>query len=575
MLPGKAYQLALERRRRSLQLRVVATTLVVSAIVVALVGLVVASQVRDSILSNKRDASLDQASKTLATFDSAVGKVAQGADANTLLTSLKFAVKSANATGGGKYYVSLTGQGGTLFSSLSDSEIDLSRMDTAALGQAVSSAKPGRAWQYVRLYYADGTHTSSIAVVQPETAADVSSAAATSATHGEYKLLLLFPLTTETKVLNQVQDILLLGGIGLIVLFAGIAWLVTRQIVQPVRHTARIAEMLAAGRLQERLAIRGTDEIAKLGTSFNKMADSLQRQIRELEDLSRVQRRFVSDVSHELRTPLTTVRMAADVLHAARGDFPPAVARSAELLQHELDRFEALLVDLLEISRHDARAAVLESDSVDVGELVHAVVDLSRSHSERTLCPLELLVPAEPVYAEVDGRRVQRIVRNLINNALEHGEKRPVRVSVAASEDAIAISVRDYGVGLRPGESTLVFNRFWRADAARARSSGGTGLGLAIALEDARLHGGWLQAWGEVGRGACFRLTLPRRAGDALRSSPLPLEPEEARTAEPDGGGSTTSHTPARPPLLPVTVRGIGQPRPVDPTPPASEAIRG
>ena len=148
-------------------------------------------------------------------------------------------------------------------------------------------------------------------------------------------------------------------------------------------------------------------------------------------------------------------------------------------------------------------------------------------------------------------------------------------MSVAASDDAVAITVRDYGVGLRPGESTLVFNRFWRADAARARSSGGTGLGLAIALEDARLHGGWLQAWGEVGHGACFRLTLPRRAGDALRSSPLPLEPEEARSAEPDGGGSTTSHTPARPPLLPVTVRGIGQPRPADPTPPASEALRG
>ena len=312
-------------------------------------------------------------------------------------------------------------------------------------------------------------------------------------------------------------------------LFAGIAWLVTRQIVQPVRHTAGIAEMLAAGRLQERLAIRGTDELAKLGTSFNKMADSLQRQIRELEDLSRLQRRFVSDVSHELRTPLTTVRMAADVLHAARGDFPPAVARSAELLQHELDRFEALLVDLLEISRHDARAAVLEADSVDVGELVHAVVDLSRSHAERTGCPIELQLPDDAVFAEVDGRRVQRIVRNLINNALEHGERRPVRVAVAASDDAVAISVRDYGVGLRPGESTLVFNRFWRADAARARSSGGTGLGLAIALEDARLHGGWLQAWGEVGHGACFRLTLPRRAGDALRSSPLPLEPEEAR----------------------------------------------
>jgi len=545
MLPGRAYQKALERRRRSLQLRVVATTLVVSAIVVVLVGLVVASQVRDSILLNKRDASLDQAAKTLSAFDVDISQGPQSPDPNLLGQHLADAVKAANRTGGGKYFVALTGAGN---SSVADSQIDFLKMkpNTAALGEAVSSARPGRAWQYVRLYYADHTHVSAIAVVMPETTADASSASTSTAT-GEYKLFLFFPLTTEVNVLNQVQDVLLLGGIGLIVLFAGIAWLVTRQIVQPVRHTARIAEMLAAGRLQERLAIRGTDELAKLGASFNKMADSLQRQIRELEDLSRLQRRFVSDVSHELRTPLTTVRMAADVLHAARGDFPPAVARSAELLQHELDRFEALLVDLLEISRHDARAAVLEADSVDVGELVHAVVDLSRSHSERTECPLELALPDAAVYAEVDGRRVQRIVRNLINNALEHGERRPVRIAVAASEDAVAISVRDYGVGLRPGESTLVFNRFWRADAARARSSGGTGLGLAIALEDARLHGGWLQAWGEVGHGACFRLTLPRLAGDSLRSSPLPLEPEEARPAEPDDArAATASHGPSR-----------------------------
>jgi two-component system, OmpR family, sensor histidine kinase MtrB len=576
MVPGRLYRRALERRRRSLQLRVVATTLVVSAIVVAVVGLVVASQLRDSILSNKTAASLDQASKTLASFDAAVGKSSQQVDPLSLSTNLKQAVRAANQAGLDKYYVALTGQGGAVAASYSSNVIDLQKMNIDKLGQSVGTKNPGRAWQYLRIVYADGSSQNAIAVVQPETAADVTPASTSAGATGAYNLYLFFPLTTEAKVLNQVQYILLLGGIGLILLFAGIAWLVTRQIVQPVRHTAGIAEMLAAGRLQERLAIRGTDELAKLGTSFNKMADSLQRQIRELEDLSRVQRRFVSDVSHELRTPLTTVRMAADVLHAARGDFPPAVARSAELLQHELDRFEALLVDLLEISRHDARAAVLESDSVDVGELVHSVADLSRSHSERTECPLEVTVPEQPVYAEVDARRVQRVIRNLINNALEHGERRPVLITVASSEDAVAITVRDYGVGLRPGESTLVFNRFWRADAARARSSGGTGLGLAIALEDARLHGGWLQAWGEVGHGACFRLTLPRRAGEPLRSSPLPLEPEEVRQAEPDvGGGSATSQHPPRPALLPVTVGGIGQPRPADPTPPTSEALRG
>ena len=571
MMPGRAYRRALERRRRSLQLRVVATTLIVSAAVVAVVGLLVASQVRDSVLSGKVDDSLAQASRSLSEFDGAVGK--PPADPLQLNQRLYEAVIATNNTGAGKYFVALTGSGNTFTRLIPPPSVNFDGTVSAGLQGSVSSKSTERAWQYAKIVYNDGKTRpqSGLVVAQPEAGADATNPAAT----GEYRLFVIFPLDHEARTLSLVQNTLLLGGIGLILLFAGIAWLVTRQIIQPVRHTARIAEMLAAGRLQERLAVRGTDELAKLGLSFNKMADSLQRQIRELEDLSRVQRRFVSDVSHELRTPLTTVRMAADVLHAARGDFPPAVSRSAELLQHELDRFEALLVDLLEISRHDARAAVLEADSVDVADLVRSVVDRSLSHAERTACPLQLDVPDDPVYAEVDSRRVQRIVRNLINNALEHGERQTVHVSVAASEDAVAVSVRDFGVGLRPGEATLVFNRFWRADAARARSSGGTGLGLAIALEDARLHGGWLQAWGEVGRGASFRLTLPRVAGESLRSSPLPLEPEQAESELPDDGAKATTHQPARPALLPVTVRGIGQPRPSDPTTPSSEALRG
>ena len=133
-----------------------------------------------------------------------------------------------------------------------------------------------------------------------------------------------------------------------------------------------------------------------------------------------------------------------------------------------------------------------------------------------------------PAVAEVDTRRIDRILRNLVVNAIEHGEGKDVVVTVAGDEDAVAVSVRDYGVGLRPGESSLVFNRFWRADPARARTSGGTGLGLSISMEDTHLHGGWLQAWGRPGEGSQFRLTLPRRVGGSLRQSPLPLVPEDA-----------------------------------------------
>ena len=124
-----------------------------------------------------------------------------------------------------------------------------------------------------------------------------------------------------------------------------------------------------------------------------------------------------------------------------------------------------------------------------------------------------------------DRRRIYRVVRNLLENAVEHGEGKSIEVSIAVDSEAAAITVRDHGVGLRPGEATLVFNRFWRADAARARTTGGTGLGLSIAFEDARLHGGWLEAWGQPGQGSCFRLTIPLVSHELLSHSPLPLIP--------------------------------------------------
>ncbi len=345
---------------------------------------------------------------------------------------------------------------------------------------------------------------------------------------GQYRLYYVFPLAAEQRTLALVRRTAAIAGLLLVLLLALIALLVTRQVVSPVRMAARTAELLASGRLEERMKVRGEDELARLATSFNQMAEALQRQIRQLEDLSRVQRRFVSDVSHELRTPLTTVRMAADVLHDGRRGFPPATARSAELLQAELDRFEELLVDLLEISRYDAGAASLDIDLVDLVGVVRRVVDQSSGLATRRQTTVDLSrLPADPVLAELDHVRVERVLRNLLVNAIEHGEGAPVEISVAGDTQAVAVVVRDRGLGLKPGEAGLVFTRFWRGDPSRARTTGGTGLGLAIALEDVRLHGGWLQAWGEPGVGAAFRMTLPRRVGASIDDSPLPLQPEE------------------------------------------------
>jgi two-component system sensor histidine kinase MtrB len=138
---------------------------------------------------------------------------------------------------------------------------------------------------------------------------------------------------------------------------------------------------------------------------------------------------------------------------------------------------------------------------------------------------LSVTQPEGPCVADVDPRRVERVLRNLLVNAIEHADGSDVEVTVGADDRAVAVTVRDRGVGMTRDEAAHVFDRFWRADPARARTTGGTGLGLAISLEDAHLHGGWLEAWGRPRQGACFRLTLPRRAGITLESSPLPLEP--------------------------------------------------
>ena len=173
-----------------------------------------------------------------------------------------------------------------------------------------------------------------------------------------------------------------------------------------------------------------------------------------------------------------------------------------------------------------------DPEPVDVCDLARLAADVAQQLAERRGAKIEFRLPAEPCVADVDRCRVERILRNLLVNAVEHGEGKDAVVTVAGDSAAVAVAVRDYGIGLAAGQERLVFDRFWRADPARARTTGGTGLGLAIALEDARIHGGWLEAWGEPGRGSVFRLTLPREVGTELAGSPLPLGPDEAEVAD-------------------------------------------
>jgi two-component system sensor histidine kinase MtrB len=352
---------------------------------------------------------------------------------------------------------------------------------------------------------------------------------------GEYDLYLVFRLDQEQQNLLVVERALLLGQLVLVLLVGGIAWLVTRLVVEPVREAAGTAQRLSAGALDVRMLERGEDDLAMLSRSFNAMADSLQRQIVQLEQLSHLQQRFVSDVSHELRTPLTTIRMAADLLHDKRHEFDPDTARSVELLQAQIDRFEALLADLLEVSRFDAGAAELDVEAVDVAAVVRQAVEVCLPLAQARAVEVHVRAPGQPVMGQVDRRRVARVVRNLVTNAVEHAEGTDVTITVAADPQAVGVRVRDHGIGMDPTELARVFDRFWRADPARARTSGGTGLGLAISLEDARLHGGRIEVWGAPGRGASFVLTVPRRSGADPGKGPLRAAPEDEGTT----GGPT------------------------------------
>jgi two-component system, OmpR family, sensor histidine kinase MtrB len=349
---------------------------------------------------------------------------------------------------------------------------------------------------------------------------------------GQYELYLIYNLADSQQTLTFVQSTLLLGGLALIPLIAAVTWVVVRLVVGPIRVAAETAQRLAAGELEQRIPERGADVIATLARSFNGMADSLQKQIVRLATLSQVQQRFVSDVSHELRTPLTTIRLAGDVLYDQREAFPPATARTAELLRTQVQRFEILLADLLEMSRYDAGAVEVETEPTNLVRLVEDAVESVAALAATKGSELRVVAPGGYFEAEVEARRIRRILQNLLGNAIDHGEGKPIVVFVDSDENAVALAVRDYGIGMTPAAMERVFDRFWRADPSRQRTTGGTGLGLAISLEDAALHGGWLEVWSAPNQGSCFRLTLPRESGGVLRTSPLELPPDDGNDYE-------------------------------------------
>jgi signal transduction histidine kinase len=310
----------------------------------------------------------------------------------------------------------------------------------------------------------------------------------------ETKVYFFFSEDGLRHELAQLRNILL-AGVGILVLLAAlVGFVLARSALRPVARASAAAQSLAEGLLETRLPVEGQDEFGAWAQSFNEMAAALEAKIDALSAAQARERRFTADVAHELRTPLTALVGEASLLSEHLERMPPESRRPAELLIGDVGRLRRLVEDLMEISRFDAGAESVHAEEVDVAALVAAAVRARGWEGRVSLDGHGLQVTSDP-------RRLERIVANLVDNALEHGGS---HVEVRLGEGVV--EVVDDGPGISPEHLPHVFERFYKAD--ESRSGGGTGLGLAIAQENARLLGGVIEVESKPGAGSRFTLRL-------------------------------------------------------------------
>jgi two-component system, OmpR family, sensor histidine kinase MtrB len=513
--------------RTSLLTRTVAITVTLSGAAVTVIGGYMSLTIAESLFNGRVNQILSETASATTTaqalFDNSV-TAAGTIDVETANTTAQTAIRSTQSSPGGSGFAILRTPGQITpqtMTSTSTAGLDLGVVSPMLRSKVVTEP--------------DQIHYQSVSVtVAGQTRPGIVTATSLQVpSAGQYELYLIYDLADVQATLTLIQQTLIAGSLALVITIGVVTFFVVRLAIGPVRRAAQTAERLAEGYLEERLTDRGEDVIAVLARSFNKMADSMQRQIVRLANLSKVQQRFVSDVSHELRTPLTTIRLAGDVLYEQRASFTKENARTIELLMTQIERFEIMLTDLLEMSRYDAGAVALEVDEVNIVPLVEDCLDQLGPLAVQKGSKLILEVRGGYGTCEVDQRRIRRIVLNFLGNAIDHGEGKDIVTFIDSTEEAVSIAVRDWGVGMSAEEESRVFDRFWRADPSRQRTTGGTGLGLAIASEDAIAHGGQIDVWSEPGEGSCFRLTIPRSPLAAWNHSPLPLPPEPTPDSEP------------------------------------------
>ena len=522
-----------QRMRRlwceSLQFRALATAGVLMFLSFLAVGWSLSSQIATSLFENQKSQALQESISGFRNVQSVLNSSEMRSDSEIRRNvSRTLTVLDAGASGKRSWIlVPLEGQGKQGFIPEQSSDKSLNSSSIPTDFKNTVRDRDGVYWQTSTITTFENNRERTYPVLIVGTHVSI-------AQNPSYGLFTVYDMTDSSETIAHINFVLFGGFCALLTVVLSVVWFVTRFVVRPITQTAITAERLAAGDLDQRVSVKGEDQAARLGISFNRMADSLQEKIVQLERLSTLQQRFVSDVSHELRTPLSTVRLGTELLYDSRENMTPMQVRSVELLHGQVDRFQSMLADLLEISRFDAGSAMLTIDTEDFIQVLSNILQEALPHLERTNTKLNVHTNHESIMVDMDRVRIERVLRNLLYNAIEHGESRPIDVYVDANATNLGIAVRDHGIGLSEDEAVQVFNRFWRADTSRKRTLGGTGLGLSIAAEDVRLHGGTLEAWGEKGRGACFTMNLPLVHGAPLGESPVLATGEpEASTNRP------------------------------------------
>ncbi|MFJ4788666.1 sensor histidine kinase [Streptomyces sp. NPDC088794] len=333
------------------------------------------------------------------------------------------------------------------------------------------------------------------------------------------RVFLVVPQTEEQAYVDALVSSVERAMVPALLLAVVLALFAARGVLLPVRALRDATRSIAEGRLDTRLAVNGSDELADLSHTFNETAAALETSVAELRGMEARARRFAADVSHELRTPLAAMSAVTDVLDEDAARLDPDTATAVRLISGETVKLARLVDDLMEISRFDAGAAELHLDEIDLAESIRRTL-ASRGWSDTVETRLP---PPDAVRGRVDPRRLDVVVANLVGNALRHGT-RPVRVSLAASDDLAAgrlavIEIRDGGPGIPEDVLPHVFERFYKSDTARTRSEG-SGLGLSITAENVRMHGGTVRAANHPAGGAVFTVELPLRRDESSEENP-------------------------------------------------------